>query len=68
MKSGIWLGGWLHLPALSESARAAIDQEMTRLVAAPNSAEQSSRIEIEGVPHFLFYKRLNPESVFPARL
>lgn len=66
MKSGLWVGAWLHLPSLSEAARATIDQEMTRLVAAPNSAEKSSRIEIEGVPHFLFYKRLNPESVFPA--
>jgi signal transduction histidine kinase len=65
MKSGIWLGGWLHLPGLSEAARGAIDREMTRLVAAPNSAERSSRIKIEGEPHFLFYKRLNPESVFP---
>lgn len=66
MKSGIWVGSWLHLPSLPEPARAAIDREMNRLVAAPNSAEKSSRIEIEGVPHFLFYKRLNPESVFPA--
>lgn len=66
MKSGIWLGGWLHLPALAESARAAIAEEVARLAAAPNSAERSSRIEIEGEPHFLFFKRLNPESAFPA--
>ena len=66
MKSGIWLGGWLHLPALSESARAVIAGEVARLAAAPNSAERSSRIEIEGEPHFLFFKRLNPESAFPA--
>lgn len=66
MKSGIWMDGALHLPALPERARAAIDQVMTRLVAAPNSAERSSRVQIEGEPHFLFFKRLNPESVFPA--
>lgn len=65
MKSGIWLGGWLHLPALSESARAVIAGEVARLAAAPDSAERSSRIEIEGEPHFLFFKRLNPESAFP---
>jgi signal transduction histidine kinase len=40
--------------------------EVGRLAAAPNSAERSSRIEIEGEPHFLFFKRLNPESAFPA--
>jgi signal transduction histidine kinase len=66
MKSGVWMSGSLHLPALSESARAAIDREMIRLVAAPDSAEHSSRVQLEGEPHFLFFKRLNPESVFPA--
>jgi signal transduction histidine kinase len=66
MKSGIWMGGALHLPALSETARAVIDREMNRLVTAPTSAERSSRVQIEGEPHFLFFKRLNPESVFPA--
>ncbi|MEY2563333.1 MAG: two-component system, OmpR family, sensor kinase [Verrucomicrobiota bacterium] len=66
MKSGVWLNGWLHLPALPEAARSAIDQEMTRLLVAPNSAERSSRVQIEGAPHLIFFKRLNPDSVFPA--
>ena len=66
MKSGIWVGGWLHLPALSEPARATIAGEVARLASAPRSAERSSRIEIEGEPHLLFFKRLNPESAFPA--
>ncbi|MFN2621878.1 MAG: sensor histidine kinase [Chthoniobacterales bacterium] len=65
MKSGIWLNGWLHLPALSEAARAAVDQEMTRLLAA-NQTERSSRIEIDGDPHLLFFKMLNPNSTFAA--
>jgi signal transduction histidine kinase len=64
MKSGIWLGGWLHLPALTESARTVVDAELTRLLAV-NVAERSSRLDIEGDPHLLFCKRLNPESVFP---
>jgi len=66
MKSGIWMNGWLHMPGLSESARAAIDQEMTRALAGRNSAERSYRVQVEGAPHLLFYKRLNPDSVFPA--
>jgi signal transduction histidine kinase len=66
MKSGIWLNGWLHLPALPESARAVVDREMTRLIAETNKAERSSRIDIEGNPNLLFFKRLNPESAFPA--
>lgn len=65
MKSGIWLNGWLHLPALPESARSVVDQEMTRLLAA-NQAERSSRIEIDGDPHLLFFKKLNPGSGFGA--
>jgi signal transduction histidine kinase len=64
MKSGIWLNGWLHLPALPESARVAIDREMTHLLAA-NRAERSSPIEIGGDPYLLFFKRLNPGSAFP---
>jgi signal transduction histidine kinase len=65
MKSGIWLNGWLHLPALAESARVTVDRAMTDLLAA-NKVERSSRIEIDGDPYFLFFKRLNPGSAFPA--
>ncbi|HEY2614525.1 MAG TPA: HAMP domain-containing sensor histidine kinase [Chthoniobacterales bacterium] len=65
IKSGIWLNGWLHLPALREPAREAIDRELTRILAAPNSAERSYRVQINGAPQLLFYKRLNPASVFP---
>lgn len=66
MRSGIWLNDKLHLPGLSEAGRIAISREMERRLASPNSAEQSSRIQVDGAPHVLFYKRLNPESVFPA--
>lgn len=65
MKSGIWLTGWLHLPALPESARTVLDQEMTRLLKESDKAEHSSRIDIGGEPYLLFYKRLNPQSAFP---
>jgi signal transduction histidine kinase len=64
MKSGIWLNGWLHLPALVESARSAVDRAMTRLL-AENQSEHSSRIQINGDPHLLFFKNLNPGSAFP---
>ena len=64
MKSGVWLNGWLHLPAVPESARVAVDREMRRLLAAPDTGARSSRIEIAEEPFFLFTKRLNPESAF----
>jgi signal transduction histidine kinase len=66
MKSGIWLKGWLHLPALPESARADVDREMTRMLAESHNGERSSRISVEGDPHLLFFKRLNPDSAFAA--
>lgn len=65
MKSGIWLNGLLHLPALPESARTAVGRMLTRVIAAPENAERSLRVQIEGRPHLLFYKRLNPASGFP---
>lgn len=65
IKSGIWVNGWLHLPALPESARVSIDQEMTRALAASENEEKSLRVQLEGAPHLLFYKRLNPGSAFP---
>jgi signal transduction histidine kinase len=66
MKSGIWLNGRLHLPALPSSARAVVDREMAGLLAGPAKAENSSRIDIAGDPYLLFFKRLNPQSAFPA--
>lgn len=66
MKSGIWVNGLLHMPGVSESAHAAIHQEMGRALGSQSGAERSYRVQIEGVPHLLFYKPLNPDSVFPA--
>jgi signal transduction histidine kinase len=43
-----------------------VSQVMTRALGAPANAERSLRVEIEGKPHLLFYKRLNPVSAFPA--
>jgi signal transduction histidine kinase len=65
LKSGIWVNGWLHMPALPESARASITQDVARMVAGPESGARSSRVQIEGASHLLFYKRLNPGSAFP---
>jgi signal transduction histidine kinase len=66
MKSGIWVNGFLQLPGVSESARAAVHQEMDRALRSQTDAERSYRVQIEGVSHLLFYKQLNPDSVYPA--
>jgi signal transduction histidine kinase len=65
VRSGIWLNGWLHLPALQKSARNILGEKMTGLLKNGEKAEHSSRVEIDGEPYLLFYKLLNPESAFP---
>jgi signal transduction histidine kinase len=65
VRSGIWLNGRLHLPALPESARHVLEQKMTRLLRDSDTAEHSSRVDIGGAPYLLFYKLLNPQSAFP---
>jgi signal transduction histidine kinase len=65
MKSGIWANGRLHLPSLSESARTALTGKLTNLLANGDRAQRSSTVRVNGAPHLLFFKRLNPNSLFP---
>jgi signal transduction histidine kinase len=65
MMNGIWLNGWLHLPGLPASVRVAVDQEMSRFLAA-NEAERSSRMYIDGDLYLFFFKKLNSGSAYPA--
>ena len=65
MKSGIWLNGRLHLQALTKSARANLGGEITNAVAKSDQAESNFAVSVNGAPHLLFYKRLNPGSLFP---
>jgi signal transduction histidine kinase len=65
MKSGIWLNGRLHLPGLSKSAQEALGREMTAAVTTSGRAESNFTVRVNGAAHLLFYKRLNPESLFP---
>jgi signal transduction histidine kinase len=63
--SGIWLKGRLHLPPHANSAQAAYGDELTEAMARPGPAERSFTVEVNGAPHLLFYKQLNPNSLFP---
>jgi signal transduction histidine kinase len=65
IRSGIWLEGRLHLPSVADSAQTMLNQELTRVMALPDQSERSFRVAVNGVPHLLFYKRLNPDSLFP---
>lgn len=66
IKSGIWLGDKLYLPSLTDSVQTTmLGHDVARAMAALDRPEKSFRVQVNGVPHLLFYKRLNPDSMFP---
>jgi len=65
MQSGIWVDGHLHLPALPPSAQSSLNEKVTAALANSDSEQNSFRVEVAGAPQLLFYKRLNPGSLFP---
>jgi signal transduction histidine kinase len=65
MKSGIWLNNRLYLAALSEPARNIIGNEITTALASGDHGEDRANVTVDGVPHLLFFKRLNVGSAYP---
>ncbi len=65
LKSGIWLSGRLHLPSLSESEQAMLGREIANAITNFNRAQSNFTVHLNGTPALLFYKRLNPDSLFP---
>src|SRR5438093_1054206 len=65
MKSGIWVNGKLHLPSLPKSAERSLSEKIANAVADSERAENNFRVNVDGAPQLLFYKRLNPGSLFP---
>ncbi len=65
MKSGIWVNGQLHLPSLPKSAVASLSEKIANAVADSDRAESKFRVNVDSTPQLLFYKRLNPDSLFP---
>ncbi|OHE85648.1 MAG: hypothetical protein A3G75_09185 [Verrucomicrobia bacterium RIFCSPLOWO2_12_FULL_64_8] len=65
IRSGIWLDGRLYLPALVAPARLGLADQVSRAIAASAGQEGSLTVEVEGSPCLLFYKRLNPGSLYP---
>ena len=64
MKSGLWADGSLYLPALSTSASSDLRSAIATGMASKQT-EGNFKTIVEGRPHLLFFKRLNPDSVFP---
>ncbi len=65
MKSGIWLNGQLHMPSLSKSSQAALAAKSQKRLTNSDRAQNNFRVNVDGAPQLLFYKRLNPTSLFP---
>ena len=65
MQSGIWLDGHLDLDALTSSAQTSVNEKMITALANSDSEQNYFRVELAGAPQLLFYKRLNPGSLFP---
>jgi len=65
IQSGIWLKGKVHLPSKADSSEEVLSGELTRAIATPNLSERSFRVSLNGTPHLVLYKQLNPDSLFP---
>src|SRR5439155_102069 len=65
MQRGIWVGGNLHLIALPPSALSSLNEKITRAATDCQSDQNYFRVEVGRAPQLLFYKRLNPGSLFP---
>ena len=65
MKSGIWANGKLHLPALPTSTQASLNDKLAGELAYADKSENYFRVDVGATPQLLFYKRLNPASLFP---
>lgn len=65
MSSGILAGGRLQLSGFDPTAEAQVVREVERELAQGAGEEQSVRAQVNGLPHLLFFKRLNPHSTYP---
>ncbi|HEY6111971.1 MAG TPA: HAMP domain-containing sensor histidine kinase [Chthoniobacterales bacterium] len=65
MQSGIWVKRRLHMPTVRPNAQAELGEQIARALAAGDGAQNNFRVTVEGAPQLLFYKRLNPDSLFP---
>jgi signal transduction histidine kinase len=65
MKSGIWVNRRLHLPSLPKTAQEALASEITKVIATGNHTQNNFSVRVNGTPYLLFFKQLNPNSLFP---
>ena len=65
IRSGLWLNGRLHLPALADGPREELEAKVERAIASEGGGGNSFPVTIDGEQHLLFFKQLNAGSLFP---
>ena len=65
MKSGVLINGRLHLPSIDKSEEESVSRAIASAFAALKRPENNFQVTIDRAPHLLFYKLLNPGSLFP---
>jgi len=66
IKSGVWVNGKLHLSSLPKSTQDSLSEKIAGAVASSDREQDNFRVNVDGASQLLFYKRLNPGSLFPA--
>jgi signal transduction histidine kinase len=66
IEDGIWTEGRLVLPTLPRQVREGVAAEMGRTLASSSSDHGGFEFRYSGSPYLLFFKRLNPGSLFPV--
>lgn len=66
MKSGVWVNGQLHLPSFPISTQVSLSEKIADAVGSSEREQDNFRVNVDGASQLLFYKRLNPGSLFPA--
>ncbi len=65
IRSGIFSQGRLHMPGLTAPVEVLMNSTVTDFVNAPTLTDSNLAVQVDGMPHLLFYKLLNPGSHFP---
>ena len=65
MKSGVWMNGHLDVPSLPESNKSPLADQIAPVISNTNRGRNNFRVVVNREPQLLFFKLLNPESVFP---
>lgn len=63
--SGIWLDGKIYTQTIPEEIREEVSVQIQQEIESTNHHSKEYTASLEGIPHRMFYKVLNPDSPFP---